>query len=388
LLNYKIIYYNQLTNQTTTNNMILSPPTLSNIVEKNNVLTFQMDNTPTSIVNGIRRTILTHIPVIAIVAFPYSKCQCYIEQNTTHLNNETLKSRLENIPIHSTDEFHLQNCENYELVLNETNQGEFDSIITTEHFKIRHKQTKEFIKNSESIFPPFIYNEKKYFIELLRLKAPIGIEIPGDTIQLTCDFSRACAQNNGAYCVVSKISCFKTIDTIKAEENLKLKILEWEKENKDIEFETKNYYLLDAKRFTQENSFQFVIETIGQYSNKQLLQMACDYLISKLNEIQTNTNHEFEIQPNYKQMQNSFLLTFHNYDHTCGKILEYMFYIHYYIQRNDLVFCSFEKNHPHDDFVTIIVSYHDTVDELMVIQHLHHCIEQATKMLQTIRNSF
>lgn len=363
-------------------------PTISNIVEKNNVLTFQMDNTPTSIANGIRRTILSHIPVISIVAFPNSKCQCYIQENTTHINNETLKSRIENIPIFSTDEFNLQTCENYELVLHETNQGEFNSIVTTEHFKIRHKQTKEFIVDSESIFPPFIYDEKKYFIELLRLKAPIGIEIPGDTIQLTCDFSRACAQNNGAYCVVSKISCFKTTDSFKAEENLKLKIIEWEKENKDIEFETKNYYLLDAKRFTVPNSFQFVIETIGQYSNKTLLQMACDYIISKLNEIKKNEKQECLIQPHYKKMPNSFVLIFNQYDHTCGKILEYIFYMNYYIQQNMLTFCSFEKTHPHDDFVTIVLSYKEAVDELIVTQHLHNCIEQATFMLETIRNCF
>ena len=41
---------------------------------------------------------------------------------------------------------------------------------------------------------------------------------------------------------------------------------------------SKNWYLLEAKRYFVENSFDFKIETIGIWTNQELIQLACDMM--------------------------------------------------------------------------------------------------------------
>ena len=71
--------------------------------EKNGILSFTIENVNVSFVNAIRRTILSDIPTLAFNCFPHDKNDANFIKNTTRLNNEILKQRLQCIPIHIND---------------------------------------------------------------------------------------------------------------------------------------------------------------------------------------------------------------------------------------------------------------------------------------------
>ena len=78
-------------------------PEITSIVEKNEILTFNLSKTNVSFVNALRRTILSDIPVACCITSPYEKNKCNITTNTTRLNNEILKQRLSCIPVFISD---------------------------------------------------------------------------------------------------------------------------------------------------------------------------------------------------------------------------------------------------------------------------------------------
>ena len=65
---------------------------------------FTLTNTNHSIANAIRRVIITNIPCVVFKTFPHEENLSTIHKNTSRLNNEILRQRLECIPVHITDE--------------------------------------------------------------------------------------------------------------------------------------------------------------------------------------------------------------------------------------------------------------------------------------------
>ena len=70
---------------------------------KHDILTFTIRNVGPSIVNALRRTILSDIETVGVVSEPHEKNEVDMIENRTKLNNEFLKHRLSLIPIHIDD---------------------------------------------------------------------------------------------------------------------------------------------------------------------------------------------------------------------------------------------------------------------------------------------
>ena len=73
---------------------------ISNVQEQSGTLNFTLSNINVSYANGLRRVILSDIPVVAIESYPYEKNNVQIFTNKSRLNNELIKQRLSCIPIH------------------------------------------------------------------------------------------------------------------------------------------------------------------------------------------------------------------------------------------------------------------------------------------------
>ena len=74
--------------------------------------------------------------------------------------------------------------------------------------------------------------------------------------------------------VVSKCAYGNTLDTEKsaqAWENIENKLRKDEETSGDIAFQKENFRLLDAQRHFLENSFDFVVETVGVYDNRDIV---------------------------------------------------------------------------------------------------------------------
>ena len=358
-------------------------------------LKFKMENVHVSLVNALRRTILSDIPTVICRTTPPEKNDCIISKNTTILNNEILKQRLSCIPIHELHKKQLSELQNLLLEVNiENNTNEY-LIVTTQDFKIKRKDTGEYLSKLETkqIFPPskIVMDtlHKESYTDFVKLRPKIA-DLPGDVIKLTCEFSYGTAQEDGMYNVVSTCSYgnIKNEELVIEKYNTKKNELESSGMSpSDMEFELKDWMLLDSFRCVYPDRFNFIIETLGVYTNKHIFQMAADYLIEQLFQIQTYV----DIIPAVSTLDNEYEIWLLGQDYTIGKLVENSLYQSYMINSKILKFCGFRKNHPHDPNVLIRVSFINSIPEdytSHIMEMIKTSIGYDIEQLDTIKTSF
>jgi DNA-directed RNA polymerase alpha subunit len=349
------------------------------IIENADMLSFTLSGVNVSIANAIRRTILSDIPIIVFRTTPSEQNKCNIISNTSRLNNEIIKQRLSCIPIHIKDieEFPLKN---YILEVNVENNTDTILFVTTQDFKIKDTVTGKYLESSKvkEIFPANDYTGN--YIDFVRLRPQITDEMPGEKIHLTCEFDISSAKEDSTFNVVSTCSYGFSVNYVEQDAELQRKIQTWKDEGKtkeEINFEAENWKLLDGMRITQKDSFDFIVETIGIYTNNEIIDLACKILIQSLTAINDLIEKDqLEIVKSQNTMSNCYDIILEHEDYTIGKVLEYFLYTKYY-ETNMLTFCGFKKMHPHDDYSIIRVAYNDAVEKSTIKGHLQECIRDA-----------
>lgn len=369
---------------------IIPTPTLSNIITEDEVYKFTLGNVNVSLANAIRRTILSDIPTLAFYTENNKENQCKIEINTSRMHNELIKHRLSCIPINMKELDILPN--NYVLELDVKNDGENTIIVTTEDFKIRNKENGNYLTKDETrkIFPP---NQKtNMYIDFVRLRAKISDTIPGEHIKLSSEFSVHTAKDNSTYNVVSKCTYSNTPDMIKINEiwdNEEQKLRSEQMTTDDIEFQKKNFYLLDAERHYVSDSFDFVIQSVGVYENIEIVKKACKVLEERLNEIVHSIDSNIvPINISETTMDNCYDIILENEDYTLGKVIEFVLYESHYVREKTLSFCGFKIFHPHNTSGTLRLAFTAPVDKGMIGQYLRTTCNQARDVFVKINNMF
>lgn len=363
-------------------------PTVSNISEDGDVYKFTLSGINVSLANAIRRTVLSDIPTLAFDA--ENKEYCQIETNTGRLHNEILKHRLSCIPIHMNELDVLPG--NYVMELDKCNDGDNMIYVTTEDFKIKNKTTNNYLTTEETrnIFPSS--PKTNMFIDFARLRPKIGPTIPGEHIKLNCEFVVRTSKDSNTYNVVSKCAYGNTIDAVKAKEvweGIESKMRAEESTSTEIAFQKKNYYLLDAQRSYLNDSFDYVIQTVGVYSNKDIIKKACVMLQNKLVELVQNIDSDIiPITVSETTMDNCYDVVLENEDYTLGKTLEYILYEKYYNGEKILTFCGFKKFHPHNDDSTLRIAFGQPADKRMVGQYIKNAAIDAKDIFKKIYGLF
>jgi hypothetical protein len=387
-------------------------PSIKNILENDDILTFTLANVNVSLANALRRTILSNIPTFVFKTTPYEENKAIIYENTSRLNNEIIKQRLSCIPIfipvlddslnnlekekekekenHLSEGATIETLSNYLLELEVNNDSDIIMYATTEDFKIKNIKTNKYLPKEETqkIFPPNPLTQ--YFIDFVRLRPKISEKILGEKIHLTCLFSISTAKENGMYNVVSTCSYGNTIDKNAFDTELSKQRNKWKNEGKDVDFETKNWKLLEGLRLYEPNSFDFTIQTLGIYSNYELVYKACVILINKLMYLtKLIDSDELIISASESTMKNSYDIVLENEDYTIGKVIEYLYYAKYFEGEESLTFCGFKKIHPHDSNSIIRVAYKENIgDKILIKQNLKSCINDAIVIFENIKSKF
>jgi DNA-directed RNA polymerase subunit L len=349
-------------------------------------LTFVLSGVNVSLANALRRTILSDIPAVVFRTTPYEENKATIHINTTRLNNELIKQRLSCIPIHIKDT-KVFPYQNYMLLVNVENTTDSIIYVTTKDFQIVDKTTNKAVDQPtrDEIFPA---NEYGCYIDLVRLRPRISDEIPGEKLHLECDFSIGTNKEDGMFALVSTCSYGFTVDNDEMESTLVHKRQEWKDAGKDVEFETKNWRLLDGMRITKKDSFDFIIHGIGVFSNNELVEKACEILVGRFRDLDAIIDSKnLSIKKSQNTMSNCFDVILENEDYTIGKALEYFLYSKYF-ETQVLTYCGFKKMHPHDSESIIRIAYAEPVDTTVIIGHLTECIADSIYVFDKIQKEF
>jgi len=374
-------------------------PTLVNSYEENNVYRFTLSNIHVSFANALRRTLLSDIPTVVFYTLNNNENKCIIHENTSRLHNEIIKHRLGCIPIHTTDLKTLP--EKYMLEVNVQNNTDTTMYITTEHFKIVPKKSststnKDSDKDSEvkeltedevrKIFPKNQMTQQ--YIDFVRLRPKIGDNVPGEKLHLSCEFSVSNAKTDNMFNVVSKCAYSNTIDKVKCDEALEELVRKWKEDglnDEEIQFNRNNFRLLDAQRYSVENSFDYVVESVGVYENRELVKMALALLRVKFAKfIEKIDVDDVPILLSETTMSNCYDIILENEDYTMGKIIEYLLYSIYCVAEKKMSFCGFKKMHPHDPDSIIRVAFNDSIGKTDVRQCLRSACVDALNVLNKL----
>jgi DNA-directed RNA polymerase alpha subunit len=365
-------------------------PTLVSASENGDEYSFTMNQTNVSVANALRRTILNDIPTLTFYTDTYQDNQCTVEVNTTRLHNELIKHRLSCIPIHMTELDILPG--KYILEVDVTNDTEVMMFVTTEHFRIRNKENGNLLTKDETrkIFP--MCAKTNAYIDFARLRGKIADSIPGEQLKLTCEFSVHSAKDNSMFNVVSKCAYGNTPDLSKTAEvwqEQEDKLSSEETSADDIAFQKRNFYILDSQRYFVPDSFDFIIQTVGVYENKEIVKKACLILIDKFVDLITAIESDtIPILNSESTMDFCYDIILENEDYTIGKVMEYLVYDKYYVNEKIVSYCGFKKFHPHNADSTLRIAYTQTADKQTVKSHLFSVCTDAKDIFNKVARQF
>lgn len=325
----------------------------------------QLTQTNVSVMNALRRTMLADIPTLVL-----DRNTCIIDINTTRLNSELLKQRLGQIPIFiQTPEDQQMAVDQYELVIDVKNETSDMVMITTNDFQIRNKTDSTMLSKQKlaSIFPvnPITHMP----IDFGRMRGKIAGFIPAEELKLTCSFTISTASVDGGYTVVSKSTYQSTVDEPASEEAERQYVAKEREENREtmsekeldeyIQYKTADFRLLDKKRFTKKDSFDFHVVSIGVYPPDYIMIQACNILMKKLTDFVDSVEQNKIMIDSFPE--HFYEVTIPNDTFTLSKLIEYGLLDTYFDRANAqsiLSFCTVKRSHPHSTSSTIRLATH------------------------------
>jgi len=370
-------------------------PAVSDITENQDIFRFRISGINVSLANALRRIILNDIDTVVFRTETYNDSQCTIYINTCRLHNEIVKQRLSCIPIHSTDLGELPN--KYIMELDVQNDTDHIIYVTSKDFRIKNKETGNYLteKETRKIFPPCKLTGQ--YIDFVRLRPSPSSEIPGEQIKLSCEFSVANVDTNSMFNVVSKCAYSFTNDATKAAQAWTLiadKMASDGATKAEIEFAHRNFNMLDAERYYVENSFDFVLQSVGVFSCVDIVKKACAVMQRKLLNFIEALDAGIvpvlatEVSSHKTTMENCYDVILENEDYTLGKSLEFYLYDTYFEGRRTLSFCGFKKMHPHDTHSRVRIAFKEPADKTVVKALFREAAVKLQDVFVTIHKRF
>jgi DNA-directed RNA polymerase subunit L len=370
-------------------------PRIVSKTDENGQLKFTIDRINVSLSNAIRRVILSDVPTLVFRTTPHAESKSSITVNTSRIHNQILNQRLSCIPIHVSDTTF--NYGEYTVEIDVVADSGEIRYITTKDFRMKNKVNGKYLTDVKchEIFPPNPITGD--FIEFARLLPKMSEYSEGEQLTMTCDLDIGTAQQDGAFNVVSTCAYSMTMDASKVDEAWRVKEAELVKEgiatvgSEEMKAQRKNWALLDAQRHTKEDSFDFVIETVGVFTNAEIVHKAAQIMINKctkfIRDIESGENH---IIPTVSTIQNGFDIELKGEDYTLGKVIEYFLHDKHYAEDQTVTYCAFRKIHPHNPDSMIRVGFAETVgvDEGIVAEYVTTCARDAIVVFEHIRDQF
>ena len=366
-------------------------PNVTNMSEEDNVFRFQLSGVNMSLANALRRIMLSEIETVVFRTAPYKESKATIDVNTSRLNNEIIKQRLSCVPIHLKDlSFPIKD---YQMEVEVTNDTDSNIYVTTEDFKVKHIHNDIYLPKEETKkwFPP--NDITNMYIDLVRLRPRLADNIPGESLKMSCLFDIGTAKQDGMFNVVSTCSYGFTVDKIAQADAWSEKEKEYKDKKMtkdDIASLKQNWLLLEGKRHTISNSFEFVVESVGVFENMDIVDKACAVMLNKLKKFITTVQNTLSdmVVESESTIPNCYDIKLVGEDYTLGKVLEYILYTNYYVNKKSLAYCGFQKPHPHIDVSIIRLGFKEPIDNENISKLLINSCTEAIGVFEKIKGFF
>jgi len=359
-------------------------PVITKISEENSILSFTMSGANVSIANGLRR-VSSEIQSVVIRTTPHEENMANFEINTTRMNNELLKQRLSCIPIHTSSDFKV---DDYTLIIDKQNKSSNVEYVTTQDFIVVNNETKQPDTTlSSKLFP--VNHITGDYPELARLLPRVSENIEGERLSIKAKFSIGTSKENSSFNVTSTFIYTNTPDPVKQKQAWSEKKRELSKTHNvdDIAFAEKDWYLLEGKRHFIPDSFDFMIESVGQFTNMEIISKSVVLMIEKLERLKyTIQSDDSIITLSETTIPNSFDIILKGEDYTLGKVIEYVLYEMHY--NKTLTYCGFRKPHPHIDESLIRLGFKSPSDKINVVTYIVNAANEAIKIYDSIGKVF
>lgn len=345
-----------------------------NFKKVDNKIVFNIKDLDVSILNSIRRVILSDILNVAFEYKPYEfeNKKVNIIENTCSLHNEIILQRLSMIPLKfDEDEIYNFKEEDYNFKLKIKNITNKMINVTTENIEIYDKDKKKYNeKFTRKIFPKNKLSGD--FILITKLKPNIFDKNKGDIIDIEMVPTKSTASDYAGFGYVSQCVYYNVVDEALAKEALNKKIEETKNlskkdiDNLKIDFDTLDKYRYFRKnKYDEPNYFEFHIESESRVSPEFLFFKAITIIKNRLEKLIANIidgNVKIDLIENSTNM---FNFEFTEEGHTLGNLIQSMFY-NYYIREDEkktIDFVGYNCPHPLDNILHVKIKFNESIKE-------------------------
>ncbi len=334
---------------------------------------FEIHDVDISIVNGIRRILLTDIPNVGLLGEDDITIEIY--KNNGPLHNEYLIHRIGLIPI-CLDENEIDNYEDNSLIVELNVENKSDKIIniTTADFKGFFNDKELTKKDIERIFP--VNEISKDHILITRIRPTEYLHFKGKAIKKT-------ARLNASFSPVSLSNMFYIQDPSVAK-------------NKESVLDKERSYF--KNKYGDANALMFELEPINPYLSPQyLINKSLDIIIDKLNNIILNTNTEEAIKiEKFPNTNNTYDFYINNEDDTIGNIIQSLMHNKYIREQKsylDGINCSYIGYicpHPlkTELIIRITLEGNDNINKEIFIRFLENCCRNIIDEINIIKKNW
>lgn len=328
---------------------------------------FEVHNVDLSIVNGLRRVILTDIPVVGFSGEEQPSVD--VITNTGRLHNEIITHRFGLLPFHvselDTDSFVEGQ---YTIELNKRNNKE-DMLNVTTHDIVVSKDGKEVVKHN--MFPVDMVSRDPILITRLR---------PGETLHVKGTAVKQTARFHAGFSPVSLCTLSYMTDPVEA---------------------AKKEGILDKERAFIRNeygdplAFLFEIEPKLSLSPRYLVSKAFEILIDNVTRVQQELYQEASEYVSVDAGDNKgYNFTIQGEDDTLGNILQS--YVHVNHVRNEtqapngakVRYVGYYCPHPLDTTLVVNIILADTVSKNEYVDFMAYVCRSLTTQLQDMMNTW
>jgi len=280
-----------------------------------------------SLVNSIRRIILSEIPTIA-----FDPKDVKIIENTGNLHNEFLTHRISMIPIHALPENYID-LTNRTFTLNVKNDTKEILLVTAADF------------HGGSLFPANPISKDHVLITKL---------LPGQHIHIECKPSIGISKQNARWCPVSKCSYMNVLDEEKVQKHRE----EWTKESSIFETHQK-YRYFKTNKYNEPCEFEMYIESECALTPDYLIKEALKILAYKC---ATISDRSIVIEKGAKDMIELKVL---HEDYTLINLVQALVYNKEVRGNGNLEFIGYYKPHPLEDSMVLKLKFKAQPDNIV-----------------------